>query len=244
MASGSDRHSAFLDRVYRTQRHAYDPLRKTFLFGRDRLLERLASDRPERVLELGCGTARNLIQLHRRCPAARLYGLDASAEMLKTARAKLRRRGLAQHIELRHGLAEDVDHRATFGLDERFDAVFFSYSLTMMPAWRRAIDAALANLRPGGRIYIVDFWDQQPWPAPLRALLQARLARYHVRFRPEMLLYLRQLETEGRGTLHVESILYRYAFLAGFAAAARFPGDFRGIASRQPVVAAARVVRH
>lgn len=211
----TDDHRAFLDRVYRTQRHLYDPLRKIFLFGRDRLIERLASHPADRILEVGCGTARNLIELHRRRPEARLYGLDASAEMLKTARAKLRRRGLTG-VELRHGLAEELDHGATFGLGQPFDAIFFSYSLTMMPAWRQAIEAALANLRSAGRLYIVDFWDQAPWPSRLRSLLQARLARYRVRYRPAMLLHLHRRQTEGYGVLHLEPMLYRYAFFATF----------------------------
>ncbi len=212
--AGPDDHSAFLDRVYRYQRHAYDPLRKTFLFGRDRLIERLAEQPADHILEVGCGTARNLIELHRWRPEARLYGLDASAEMLKTAHAKLRRRGLARRIELRRGLAEELDHRATFGAGEPFGAIFFSYSLTMMPAWRQAIDAALANLGPGGRLYAVDFWDQAAWPAWLRSLLQARLARYRVRYRPEMLAHLHRLETRGQGALHLEPVFYHYAFFA------------------------------
>lgn len=231
-----DDHSAFLDDVYRRQRHVYDPLRRTFLFGRDRLIERLASEpaatrsaggaqinahggggaQMKNLLEVGCGTARNLIKLHRRLPGARLYGLDASAEMLKTARAKLERRGLTRHIELRRGLAEELDHGQTFGLDQPFDAVFFAYSLTMMPAWRQAIDAALANLRPGGGLYAVDFWDQASWPAWLRSTLQARLARYRVRYHPEMLAYLRRLESREPGVLHLESVFHHYAFFATF----------------------------
>lgn len=210
MSTATDDHSAFLDRTYRRQRHVYDALRRTFLFGRDRLLERVAAQPVDRVLEVGCGTARNLIVLHRRLPGVHLVGLDASAQMLRTARAKLRRRGLARQIELRHGLAEELDD------PEPFDAIFFSYSLTMMPAWRRAIDAAAAGLRPGGRLCIVDFWDQKSWPAWLRMLLQARLARYRVRYRPEMLRRLRALETRKRGALHLESVFGHYAFLAVF----------------------------
>ena len=209
----TDDHGAFLDRVYRYQRHVYDPLRRTFLIGRDRLIARIAAETPGRVLEVGCGTARNLIALHRRCPGARLYGLDASAEMLKTARAKLRRRGLEQRIELRHGLAEELGRR-TFDPGEPFDAIFFSYSLSMMPAWRPAIDAALASLGPGGRLYAVDFWDQANWPGWLRSLLRARLARYRVHYRPDLLPYLERLEARGRGVLHLESVFRHYAFLA------------------------------
>ena len=64
-------HAARMDRIYRFERHLYDPLRKFFLFGRDRLLKRLEVRPGDRVLEVGCGTARNLIKLYRRHPEAR-----------------------------------------------------------------------------------------------------------------------------------------------------------------------------
>ena len=208
-----DPHGALMDAVYRRQRHVYDPLRKLFLFGRDRLLARLDVPPGGRVLEIGCGTARNLIVLHRRRPDARLFGLDASAEMLATAAAKLRRRRLAEVICLRQGLAEDV-RPATFGLDGSFDAVFFSYSLTMIGDGRAALDAALACRKPGGVLAIVDFWDQASWPRSLRWLLQGWLALFHVRFRPQVLEHLERRVDARRGELRVESILGRYAFLA------------------------------
>lgn len=207
-------HGALMDGIYRYERHLYDPLRKLFLHGRDRLLDRLAVAAPGRVLELGCGTARNLIRLHRRLPEARLYGLDASAKMLATAGSKLRRRGMTERVELRRGLTENFDRRVVFALEEPFDAVFFSYSLTMMADPRRAIDSALASLAPGGRLYAVDFWDQAGWPSAGRRLFTAILARYRVRYRPEMLDYLRQLDDEGRSRLEIEPILSRYAFFA------------------------------
>ena len=42
-----------------------------------------------RILEVGCGTGRNLIRLARRRPELALYGVDASTVMLETAAAAL-----------------------------------------------------------------------------------------------------------------------------------------------------------
>ena len=53
--------AALMDRIYRRQRHVYDFTRKYYLLGRDELIERLAPPADSRVLEIGCGTARNLI---------------------------------------------------------------------------------------------------------------------------------------------------------------------------------------
>ena len=40
-----------------------------------------------------------------------------------------------------------------------FDRVLFSYSLSMIPDWYQALEAAVAALKSTGRIHIVDFGD-------------------------------------------------------------------------------------
>ena len=63
--------AALMDRIYRRQRYVYDLTRKYYLLGRDELIDRLAPPADGRVLEIGCGTARNLIAAARRWPQAR-----------------------------------------------------------------------------------------------------------------------------------------------------------------------------
>ena len=60
-----------MDAIYARQRHIYDATRKYFLFGRDRLIAALDVPVNGTVLEVGCGTGRNLIQVARRYPTAR-----------------------------------------------------------------------------------------------------------------------------------------------------------------------------
>jgi S-adenosylmethionine-diacylgycerolhomoserine-N-methlytransferase len=160
----SDDRRLATDRMYRYQRHVYDLTRKFYLLGRDRLIATLPLRSGDRVCEIGCGTARNLIALGRRHPGIALYGVDASAAMLATARAAVARAGLAERIHLHHGVAECSAWRESLGLDGLFDLALFSYSLSMMPNWPAALDAAMMALRPGGTIAIIDFWDQQGSP--------------------------------------------------------------------------------
>ncbi|WP_299442453.1 class I SAM-dependent methyltransferase [uncultured Rhodospira sp.] len=203
-----------MDRIYRQQRHIYDLTRKYFLFGRDRVIADLQAAEGETVCEVGCGTARNLVKMARRYPGARLFGLDASDAMLKTARGKVGRLGLAERIHLAHALAQDFDPARDFGLDDPFDHVVFSYSLSMIPPWRESVDHALEVVRPGGRIHIVDFGDQSDLPRWFRAVLYWWLGLFHVQYRPDLVAYLWGLHAEGRAEVTVTPLYGGYAFLA------------------------------
>lgn len=211
MTQAPQDHSRLMDSIYRYQRYIYDATRKFYLFGRDRVIREMQIAPGDRVLEMGCGTARNLIMLARRNPEAYFYGIDASSEMLKTAEKKVRNAGLQDRIMLRTALAEEVDYEKTFQQSEPFDAVMFSYALSMIPSWREAIQCGFHNLKPGGWMYIVDFWDQQNLPAWFRFLLTRWLALFHVRHEPEMLNYLETLEIIDPEGFHLQSIFGRYA---------------------------------
>lgn len=106
------------------------------------------------VLDVGCGTGLNLAPLLSRVgPAGRVLGVDRSDAMLAQARARVARCGWG-NVELRAG---DAGRLARIVGDVAgFDAVVFSYSLSIIDAWQDAFDQALGLLRPGGRIAVVD----------------------------------------------------------------------------------------
>ncbi len=205
-----------MDAMYRWTRYVYDLTRKYYLLGRDRLMDEMELQPGDRVLEIGCGTARNLIRLARQRRDVQCYGLDASNEMLATATAKVKARRLQDRITLKVCLAEELSYERTFGLDLPFDTAFFSYSLSMIPTWPQAIDAALANIKRGAAFHVVDFWDQGAWPAWFRWVLKRWLDLFHVHYRPELLEYLQDLDKKGVGTLTLRSVAGRYAYLATF----------------------------
>jgi S-adenosylmethionine-diacylgycerolhomoserine-N-methlytransferase len=204
-----------MDSMYRLQRYFYDFTRKYYLFGRDRLIARMPVAEGHRVVEVGCGTGRNLVLLARRHPDAHFYGLDAAHVMIETAQKKIAGNQLSQNIFVRQGLAEELNANAWFNIPA-FERVFFSYSLSMIPTWPAALDTALNNLADGGELWIVDFWDQGGYPWPFPKMLRAWLSLFHVHHRPELLDYLRNLEASGLGKLTLESIGNRYAYLARF----------------------------
>ena len=207
-------HGALMDRIYHRQRHIYDLTRRYFLLGRDTLIESMKVEEGARVLEIGCGTARNLIHMARRCPSAQLFGIDASSEMLKSARTNVAYAGIRHQVRLEYCLAEEFSPGTVFGSMEPFDTVFFSYSLSMIPKWQAALDRGLLNLRTDRSLWVVDFWDQRSLPDWFAGILQRWLAIFHVHHRPELLQYFRELERSGSVTLSIEPLYRRYAYLA------------------------------
>jgi S-adenosylmethionine-diacylgycerolhomoserine-N-methlytransferase len=143
---------------YRWQSVIYDATRWSFLFGRSVVIDRVARlAQPKRLLEVGCGTGRNLAELARRFPQAQLMGLDVSADMLAITEKKMA--GERARVEL-------VRRRYDQPLCEGgFDLVLCSYALSMFnPGWEEAVACVAADLAPGGLFALVDFHDSRfPW---------------------------------------------------------------------------------
>ena len=201
-------HAALMDEVYRGQRHIYDFTRKYYLFGRDTLIAGLAAKPGMRVLEVACGTGRNLAKIGKAWPGVRLFGLDISAEMLKSARA-----ALGAEARLGEGDACAFDSQALLG-EPAFERIVLSYSLSMIPDWEGALDHAAGQLAPEGALHIVDFGQQERLPRAFRTGLQAWLTRFHVTPRPDLRAVLEERATANGLKLTFEPLWRGYAWHA------------------------------
>jgi S-adenosylmethionine-diacylgycerolhomoserine-N-methlytransferase len=204
-----------MDRMYRYQRYFYDLTRKYYLLGRDKLIAQMNVQAGENVLEVGCGTGRNLAILAKKYPKANFYGLDASSVMIEESQKKVDKHSL-KNVQLQIALADDFTFQNTFNLDKPFDTIYFSYSISMIPPWKESIANALNNLRVGGSFYIVDFYDQKDLPRWFQKMLTGWLKQFHVQFWGDLMPHIESLEKQGLGTLAVTSIARRYAFIAKF----------------------------
>ena len=198
-------------RMYRPQKHIYDLTRKYYLLGRDRLIAGLDLASGQTLLDVGCGTGRNLALIGRRYPKARLFGLDAAEPMLEVAAARLARDGI--QATLAHGTAETLDPANQFGVAGGFDRVTISYCLSMVDEPEAALRAAAGALAPGGSLHVVDFGDMAELPRWFAALMRTWLAKFHVRHRPEVERTLAALARERGAGLDRVAIGRRYALL-------------------------------
>jgi S-adenosylmethionine-diacylgycerolhomoserine-N-methlytransferase len=174
-----------MDRHYRYQRLIYDMTRSHYLIGRKHLIAHLKPAPGETVLEIGCGTAWNLIRIAKRYPEARVFGVDVSRAMLETARASIARHGLARRIQVAQADATSFAAREVFGLPT-FDRVFFSYALSMIPGWIDALGLGADHVSPGGRLHIVDFGQCDRLPAAFKVALFKFLDHYTVTPRADL----------------------------------------------------------
>jgi len=141
-----------LENYYRWHARIYDATRWSFLFGRTALLREVAAlATPTRMLEVGCGTGKNLAGLCRRFPQAAVTGVDLSEAMLAVARRKTAPFG--PRVTLRHRAYDQP-----LGEQAGFDLVLCSYALSMFnPGFETALRAAAEDLAPGGCLAVVDF---------------------------------------------------------------------------------------
>ena len=134
------------------QRHAF-----VYQRGAD-LLELLAPQPGELILDLGCGTGHLTAQIAAR--GAEVLGLDASAEMVAEARRN--------HPQL----AFEIADATRFEVAQPFDAVFSNAVLHWVKPPEKAVERIAAALKPGGR-FVAEFGGKGNVAAILDAVGQA-----------------------------------------------------------------------
>ncbi len=153
-------HQERLDSFYSGQATGYDDFRRRMLHGRQEMIQSISVPEGGVWVDLGAGTGENAEHLG--ADLARLghvYQVDLSTSLLEQAQKRVELRGWTN--------VTPVCHDATTFMppEGAADVVTFSYSLTMIPDWFRAIDQAYAMLKPGGTLGIVDFYVSRKYPA-------------------------------------------------------------------------------
>lgn len=166
-------HAASMDRKYRIQRFAYNATRRYFLLGRNEAIAKLDLQSARHVIEIGCGTGRNIELMQKASPSLAIDAIDISSAMLQSAEARV---GRNANVRLARADAGTFEPEAVFGR-RHYDAVLMSYTLSMIPDWRAALARGLAAVAPGGRLVIADFGDFAGFGA-LKETAKRALARH------------------------------------------------------------------
>jgi S-adenosylmethionine-diacylgycerolhomoserine-N-methlytransferase len=152
-------HAARMESFYSGQAEAYDDFRKRLLKGRQEMYSAIPIPAGGTWIDMGGGTGANLEYLGDSLGRlAKAYVLDLSPSLLTVARKRIADRGWT-NVE-----AVEADATSFQPAGGPVDVVTFSYSLTMIPDWFAAIENALAILKPGGLIGVVDFYIARKFP--------------------------------------------------------------------------------
>ncbi len=137
----------------------YDPVKTMMLWilgGNGSLekasLEHAGINKGEQILDVGCGTGTLAIEAKKQVGDGKVYGIDASPEMIIQAEKKLEKLGL--DIEFKIGLIESIPHQ-----DNEFDLVLSSLMMHHLPSEElklKGLEEIHRVLKPGGRLLIID----------------------------------------------------------------------------------------
>ncbi len=131
------------------------------------VLQRL--EQSSRLLDIGIGTATALVSGTNkdvvRQKDIKIIGIDYEAAYIKKATSVVRNAGLSPNVKLYCQSIYDEKLAELFGSErERFDAAYFSGSITLMPDPSEALKCAARMLKPGGVIYITQTFQNRPSP--------------------------------------------------------------------------------
>jgi demethylmenaquinone methyltransferase / 2-methoxy-6-polyprenyl-1,4-benzoquinol methylase len=148
----------------------YDRFTRAFSYGldarwKDELIHWIMRDiggKHVDALDVACGTGDLAIRTARALPSAHVRGIDLSDQMLALARSRLGH-ALQRRVTFSHGDLARLDaSRASV------DVATAGYAIRNAPDPRAALGELARVLRPGGRLYVLDFF--RPASAVWRAL--------------------------------------------------------------------------
>ncbi len=136
----------------------YDRLNHLMSLGVDRSWRRRAlrwivdAQRPQRILDIACGTGDFSLAIARRMHAdSRITGLDLSEGMLAVMREKVEAAGLSERISCLQGDCEVMPFA-----DGSFDVATIAFGIRNFEHREAALREILRVLRPGGRLVILE----------------------------------------------------------------------------------------
>jgi ubiquinone/menaquinone biosynthesis C-methylase UbiE len=114
-----------------------------------RQLELIEPSRPERILDVGCGTGISTLALHQAMAgrSPNIYAIDISERMLLRARER------CKSIPGVYFIRGDAENLSAY-FNESFDAIFYTASIFLLPGFAESLRQASPLLVPDGLLSI------------------------------------------------------------------------------------------
>jgi trans-aconitate 2-methyltransferase len=116
----------------------------------EHILSRLQLTDAERIIDLGCGSGENTLELARRSTHGSALGVDGSPAMIEAARKILEREPAA----IKARVAFEILNVAEFRADRAYSLIFSNATFQWIPDHRALFAACFEALRPGGTIVV------------------------------------------------------------------------------------------
>jgi demethylmenaquinone methyltransferase/2-methoxy-6-polyprenyl-1,4-benzoquinol methylase len=151
--------------------HRYDLANRVLSLGIDkywrfRLVAAVKNQHPGDILDLATGSGDVAFALERGLPAgANILGMDFCEPMLDQAMNR-KARDPGSHARLSFAVGDGLAIPAPA---ESFDAVTIAFGLRNMADRKRCLQEMLRVLRPGGRLFVLEFSQCWSWVRPIYA---------------------------------------------------------------------------
>jgi S-adenosylmethionine:diacylglycerol 3-amino-3-carboxypropyl transferase/ubiquinone/menaquinone biosynthesis C-methylase UbiE len=184
--SGAD-HASHLDSFYGGQADTYDKFRYRFLHGRWPMAVNMPTFKDAVWVDMGGGTGSNVEFFNTSVENfSKVYVLDLCEPLLKECRKRITANKWDDRVVAVHGDATDESLVGSkLPKAGTVDLITFSYSLTMIPDWKKSLDIALRMLKPGGYIAVSDFTVTRQHSFITRMFWPFVFKHDHVILRPE-----------------------------------------------------------
>uniref|UniRef100_A0A6T5VPN0 Methyltransferase type 11 domain-containing protein n=1 Tax=Chromulina nebulosa TaxID=96789 RepID=A0A6T5VPN0_9STRA len=174
-----------LESFYVSQADLYDSYRHRMLHGRFPMINAMPAPRGGIWVDMGGGTGSNLEYFGNDLNRwSKVVVLDLCPSLVDVATKRVNSKGWSNFVDVVLGDACDFECPG-LPATGTVDVVSFSYALTMIPDWKKAIKNAFRMLKPGGHIAVCDFTVTESQSYGMSAFWTWLFAHDHVHLKKE-----------------------------------------------------------